>query len=85
MTFGTRDEEKPGLRSKRLEDALKHPLRAQMFAELNKRSMGLPELAVALGKPLARVEYHYGVLEAAGGAAGAGGAPGSRGVHGRDG
>lgn len=51
----------------KLEQALEHPLRVQMFAELGKRSMSRAELAEALNKPLSIVAYHYGVLEAVGG------------------
>jgi DNA-binding transcriptional ArsR family regulator len=67
MASGTRDEEKPGLRSKRLEDALKHPLRAQMFAELSKQLVDPLELADILGKRLPLVTYHYRVLDVLGG------------------
>ncbi len=67
MASGTRDEEKPGLRSQRLKDALKHPLREEMFAELNKRSVGPPELADILGRRLSLVTYHFRVLEVLGG------------------
>lgn len=66
MASGTKDEEKPGL-SQRLKDALTHPLRAEMFAELNKRSVGPAELANTLGKSLPVITYHYGVLETRGG------------------
>ena len=67
MAFGTKDEEKPGSGSTKLERVLWHPLRARMFEELQKRAIDTPELAATFGKPLAWVRYHYRVLEAAGG------------------
>jgi DNA-binding transcriptional ArsR family regulator len=45
---------------------LKHPLRARIAAELEKRSLDPPELAEALGEPLSRVAYHCDVLAKAG-------------------
>lgn len=57
----------------RLDQALEHQLRAQLFAKLSERSMSPAELAVALDEPLSIVAYHYGVLEATGGLAGLGG------------
>ncbi|HEY8813898.1 MAG TPA: helix-turn-helix domain-containing protein [Candidatus Dormibacteraeota bacterium] len=64
MASGTKDEEKPGFRGQRLEDALAHPVRAQMFSELSKRPLGLPALADLFDKPVGWVRYHYRVLEA---------------------
>lgn len=45
---------------------LKHPLRVRIVAELEKRSMDLPELTKALGEPLPRIAYHRDVLAKAG-------------------
>jgi DNA-binding transcriptional ArsR family regulator len=53
----------------KLEQALEHPRRKQMFAKLSEQSMSPAELAAALDKPLSIVAYHYGVLEAASGLA----------------
>lgn len=66
MEAGTSDEESSGL-SRRVEEALEHPLRALMFAELTKRSLGEAELAEVLHIPPARSSYHYRVLERLGG------------------
>ena len=52
--------------AKQQEQVLKHPLRAQIAAELEKRSMDPPELAEVLGEPLPRVAYHRNVLAKAG-------------------
>lgn len=67
MASGTKDEEKPDTDRKRLEKALKHPLRETMLAKLNGGSMGPSELAALLGKELPLITYHYRVLDAAGG------------------
>jgi len=67
MASGTKDEEKPDIRRQRLEKALGHPVREEMFAELNERSAGPPELANILGKRLSLITYHYRVLEMLGG------------------
>lgn len=66
MAPETKDEEKPRLRRRCLERALRHPLRAQMHAELNKRPVGLVELADRLGGQLPVIAYHYRVLDALG-------------------
>lgn len=66
MEAGTSDEESSGL-SRRLEEALEHPLRARMFAELSERLLGRVELADALGISSALGGYHYRVLERFGG------------------
>jgi len=45
---------------------LKHPLRARIAAELEKRRMDPAELAEVFGEPLPRVAYHCKVLAKAG-------------------
>ncbi len=52
--------------AKRRAQALKHPLRARIAAELEKHRMDPPELAEVLGEPLPRVTYHCKVLAKAG-------------------
>lgn len=71
MEAGTSDEESSGI-SRRLEEALEHPLRALIFAELTKQSLGQAELAEVLGTSFAGASYHYGVLERVGGVQAAG-------------
>lgn len=66
MEADTSDEESSGI-SRRLEEALEHPLRALMFAELTKRSLGEAELAEVVCIPPVRSRYHYRVLERLGG------------------
>lgn len=66
MEAGTSDEESSGI-SRRLEEALEHPLRAQMFTELTSQSLEQAELAKVLGIPFATVSYHHRVLERVGG------------------
>lgn len=67
MESETEEGGKTGPGNPRLEQALEHPLRARMLAELNKRMMSVPELAVALNTPLSIAAYHYQVLAELGG------------------
>ena len=66
MEADTSDEESTGL-NKRLSEALEHPLRARMFAEMSKALLREAELAALLRLPLAQTRYHYEVLERLGG------------------
>jgi DNA-binding transcriptional ArsR family regulator len=65
MAPGTKNEEKPSSRRRRRSKALKHPMREKMYAELERRPMGLAELAEKFNESVPWVEYHYRVLEAA--------------------
>ena len=67
MAAGTKDEEKPGSNSQRLERALTHPVRTRMHQELSKRPLGLSELADMFGEPEPWIRYHYRILERLGG------------------
>ena len=67
MATDPRDEEQPGLEDKRLQDELTHPLRAAIYAELQRRPAPPAELAKVLKRPLSVVRYHYGVLHKVGG------------------
>lgn len=67
MASGTKDEKKPDIDRKRLERALKHPLRETMLDRLNGGSMEPSELAALLGKEPRLIAYHYRVLGVAGG------------------
>jgi DNA-binding transcriptional ArsR family regulator len=66
MESGAKEREVPAPANQPLAQALKHPLRAQIAAELEKRSMGRQELADALGEPAPLVVYHHAVLAAVG-------------------
>ena len=66
MESGAKEREVPAPADQPLAQALKHPLRARIVAELEKRSMSQQELAEALGEPLPLVTYHYDVLAAVG-------------------
>jgi hypothetical protein len=66
MESGAKEREVPAPINQCRAQALKHPLRAQIASALEKRSMGPPELAEALGEPLPQVAYHCDVLVAVG-------------------
>jgi DNA-binding transcriptional ArsR family regulator len=52
---------------KDLEVALRHPLRRQILEAIEiQDGIAMGELAERLGRPLANVRYHLGVLRAAG-------------------
>ena len=51
MESGAKEREVPAPADQPLAQALKHPLRARIVAELEKRSMSQQELAEALGEP----------------------------------
>jgi DNA-binding transcriptional ArsR family regulator len=59
-------EQEAGASTSRRAQVLKHPLRARIAGELEKRSMDPPELAEALGEPAPVVAYHCDVLTEAG-------------------
>ena len=65
MESGAKERETAAPAERRAQ-VLKHPLRARIAAELEKRSMDPPELAEVLGEPLPRVAYHCDVLAKAG-------------------
>jgi DNA-binding transcriptional ArsR family regulator len=65
MESGAKERAATGPTERRAQ-VLKHPLRARVAAELEKRGMDPPELAEALGEPLPRVAYHRDVLAKAG-------------------
>lgn len=65
MAAGTKDEEKKR-EVRRLEKALRHPMRTRLRRELED-GFGPVELAAGLDQPLRWVTYHYRVLEAVGG------------------
>jgi DNA-binding transcriptional ArsR family regulator len=62
MEPGAKEREVLASDDQRRAQALKHPLRAQIVATLEKRSMSPPEFAEVIGEPLPRVAYHYNVL-----------------------
>ena len=66
MEPGAKEREVPVPANQLLTQALKHPLRARIAAELEKRDMSPQELPEALGEPLPLVAYHYDVLAAVG-------------------
>lgn len=66
MESGAKEREVPAPANRPLALALKHPLRAQIAAELEKRGRGRRELAEVLGEPLPLVAYHCDVLAAVG-------------------
>jgi hypothetical protein len=66
MEPGAKEREMPVSTERRRAQVLRHPLRARIAAELEKRSMDLPELAETLGEPVAVVDYHRDVLAKAG-------------------
>lgn len=78
MEPGAKEREVPASTGLSRAQVLKHPLRARIAAELEKRSVDPPELAEALGEPLPRVAYHCDVLAEAGLA-------GARGIQSRSG
>ena len=65
MESGAKEQEVPRANPS-LTQALKHPLRMRIAAELEKHSMSRQELAEVLGEPLPLVAYHCDVLAAAG-------------------
>lgn len=65
MESGAKERAAAGPAERRAQ-VLKHPLRARIVVELEKRGMDSPELAEALGEPLPRVVYHRNVLAKAG-------------------
>jgi DNA-binding transcriptional ArsR family regulator len=71
MEPGAKEREVSAPANRALAQALEHPLRARIAAELEKRSMDRQELAEVLGEPLPLVKYHYDVLTAVGLARGA--------------
>jgi DNA-binding transcriptional ArsR family regulator len=66
MESGAKEREVPAPANRALKQALRHPLRAQIAVELEKRSMSRQELAEVLGEPLPLVTYHHDVLAAVG-------------------
>ena len=66
MESGTKEQEVPRPASQSLTQALKHPLRARIAAELEKRDMGPQRIAEALDEPQPLVAYHCDVLAAVG-------------------
>ena len=67
MELASKDKDLPALGDRWLAYVFGHPLRVRIMATLGLRSMSLQELAEALGVPLPRVAYHYGVLRSDGG------------------
>jgi DNA-binding transcriptional ArsR family regulator len=66
MESGAKEREVPVPANRALAQALEHPLRARIAAELEKRDLSREELAAILEEPLPLVAYHREVLAAVG-------------------
>ena len=64
MESGAKEREVPAPANQPLTQALKHPLRARIAAELEECSMSPQRIAEALHEPLPLVAYHCDVLAA---------------------